>query len=349
MGPPQAQPYSNREALLGILTPPVISDQLPPVATLPPDREVGALWRRIVAFVVDGVILALAASVVALPFFETFSRLGPWGPVVGFCMALPYFAILNSSVGHGQTLGKRLMHIQVVDKNGATISFSKSLVRYVIFAVPYYVSEMVFPVTRTPRSISSFISLVTIGVLGPTLYLVFFNSRTRQGLHDLVVGSYVADADKDGPLKAESTTKVHWWVLGLLLTVVFVGTEFLGSKLTGWGEFPQLLEDLRLVEGMTGVQVAGVQDLNWSSSGDSKKKKILVVSVRWIGESADEPVFADQVAKLIIEHDPHVNEHDSLRITMIRGYDLGIAHAQLSRYYEHTPSEWNARFLQTSP
>jgi uncharacterized RDD family membrane protein YckC len=333
---------------LSIFAPPITGELSAP-ETLPPDRDIGALWRRIIAFAVDGIIVGLAGIVVTLPFFETFSRLGSWGPLVGFCLALLYFAILNSGIGNGQTLGKRLMHLQVIDKNGATISFWKSVVRYAVFAVPYYLNEMLLPATRTPWLVSALVSLVVLGVGGATLYLVLFNRHTRQGIHDLAAGSYVADADKSGPLKIEPTWKIHWVILGSLLVVLFLGTGILGNKLTKWGPFPQLLEDVRLVEGMAGVQAAGVQDLKWNNWGGGDKKTILVINVHWAGRSADEQAFADQVAKLIIEHDPKVKEHDLLRVVMIRGYDLGIAHAQVSHPYEHTPPEWNARLFGTSP
>ncbi len=238
------------------------------------------------------------------------------------------------------------MHIRVVDKNGATISFWRSVFRYMLFTVPYYLEET-FLSPRTPEVVSTSVSLFTSGLLASTLYLVVFNSRTRQGIHDLLVGSYVADADKDGPLKAESTPKVHWWILGLLLTGAFVGTEILGNNLAKSGDFSQLLDDVRLVGGLTDVQAVRVQDLNWRFD-EPNRKKTLVISVRWSGASADEPEFADQVAKLVIEHDTHINAHDSLRVEVIRGYYLGIAHAQVSHYYEHTLSGWNARFFEAN-
>lgn len=100
---------------------------------------------------------------------------------------------------------------------------------------------------------------------------------------------------------------------------------------------------------MGGVQVAGVQDLNWSNWNSGEKKKILVVNVYWTGKSLDEQAFADQVAKQILEHDSKVRDHDLLRVVMIRGYDIGIAHAQVSHPYEHTPDEWNVRLFGNSP
>jgi uncharacterized RDD family membrane protein YckC len=334
---------------LSSFAPPIPGHPLPTAQILPPDRAIGSLWRRFVAFVVDGLIVGLGVTVVALPFFEAFSHLGPWGRLLGFFIALPYFAILDSRIGNGRTVGKRLMHLQVVDKNGTTISFGKSAVRYAVFAVPYFVNGILLPTSRTPWIVSTLLSLLIFGVGGATLYLVLFNRHTRQGIHDLATGSYIADADKSGSLKTEPIGKIHWAILGSLLLTLSLGTAILGKKVANSGSFPQLLEDVRLIERMEGVQVAGVQDLTWSNWGSGEKKAILVINVYWTGKSTDDQAFADQIAKLVIEHDSKVKEHDLLRVIMIRGYDLGIAHAQVSHSYEHTPAEWNARLFGTSP
>src|SRR5439155_10257969 len=45
----------------------------------------------------------------------------------------------------------------------------------------------------------------------------------------------------------------------------------IGKKLAKSGSFPQLVEDVRLIERTEGVQVAGVQDLNWSNWGSGEK------------------------------------------------------------------------------
>ncbi len=231
--------YSLSKRLsLSILAPPLTGDPLSILATLPPDRTIGSLWRRIVAFVVDGIIVGIAGTLVALPFFEPLSHLGPWGRLVGFCLALPYFAILNSKIGNGQTLGKRWMHLQVVDEDGNTISFWRSVVRYALFAVSYYVNGIALPMTRTPWIVSSLISVVIFGVGCATLYLVLFNRHTRQGIHDLAVGSYVADADKIGPLKMQAIWKMHWVILGSLLILLSLGAGILGNKLAKWGPSP---------------------------------------------------------------------------------------------------------------
>jgi len=115
-------------------------------------------------------------------------------PLIGFFLALPYFGILNSRAGNGQTIGKRLLSLQVVDCNGDTLSFSDSLLRYFVLAIPFYLGNVAFPVTRTPWIASALFTMVTFGGGAATAYLIAFNRRTRQGLHDLAVDSFVADA-----------------------------------------------------------------------------------------------------------------------------------------------------------
>ena len=331
-----------------------MSEFLPPITASPPtkppsDRTIGSIWRRFVAFAIDTIILGLAVNVVAIPFFQNLSRLGPWGSLVGFCLALPYFSIFDSKIGNGQTLGKRWLHVQVVDKTGATISLGKASARYAIFAIPYFLNEISLPVSRTPSVVSAFLSLIIFGVGGATFYLMLFNRHTRQGLHDLAVGSYVADAGNHGLPKLQPIWKMHWAILGSLLTVIAVSTLVLGDRLSKWGSFPHLFEDARLVEGMRNVQTASVQDLTWTDWGGGNKKKILVIDIRWTGKSGDEEAFANDAARLILGHDEKAQGYDLLRIVVVRGYDMGIAHAQISRSYEHTPAEWSTRLSGRQP
>ena len=334
---------------MSIFAPPITGDTPSTTEKLPPDRDIASLWRRIAAFIVDGLMVGVAGTVIALPFFETFSHLGPWGRLVGFCISLPYFAILDSSIGEGQTLGKRFMRVQVVDGNGDTISLWRSVLHYCVFAVPYFLNQLPLPTSRTPWIVSVLISLIIFGVGGGTLYLVIFNRHTRQGIHDLAAGSYVADADKVGPLRIRPIWRMHWLILGSLLVALSLGTGILSNKLAKSGTFSHLLDDVRLIELMAGVQSAGVQDLTWSQWGGGETKKIFVINVYWTGNADDEQAIADQVAKLILEHDSKVYERDVLKVVMIRGYDLGIAHAQVSNTFERTPADWNTRLFGTSP
>jgi hypothetical protein len=86
--------------------------------------------------------------------------------------------------------------------------------------------------------------------------------------------------------------------------------------------------------------------LKWNNTG---AKKTLAISVQWKGESGDREEFSNQVARLILQNDPRVQEYDLISIVMIREYDLGIASEKNSLTFVHTPVEWCQRVLGASP
>jgi uncharacterized RDD family membrane protein YckC len=292
---------------------------------------------------IDATIVGVIAFLIALPFFETFSRLGGWGRLVGFCLAIPYYGLLNSRIGSGQTLGKRLMHLQVVNALGETISFSKALLRYAFLSAPFFLNQMRLPLTRTPQFVSYLTGIIVFGLGGITIYLVLFNRRTRQGVHDLVAGSYVADAIKKGAPRVEPMWKGHWVVVGALVVAGIIGGKILEGKILKLANFPAMFADLRLIEGMEGVQSASISDLTTSSWSGAGKKTVYVVNVFWAGKKGDEGAFANRVASQILQHDAQVMQRNLLRIAIVRGYDLGIAHAEITHRFDDTPANWKTK------
>ena len=101
------------------------SANAPTAPRLPSDNTtdfapIAGFWRRVAAFVVDGLILALVGEALGLSLFDFFVRLGPWGRCVGMAVALAYFVPQESSRS-GQSLGKRLLRIRVVDAQGRSL------------------------------------------------------------------------------------------------------------------------------------------------------------------------------------------------------------------------------------
>jgi uncharacterized RDD family membrane protein YckC len=306
-------------------TPPLSPDAFPLDHTISQDGPIGLLWRRLIAFLIDGLILALPVFLISLPLFEHLSRLGSWGRLLGFLIAFPCFVVLNSNMGNGQTVGKRVMHLQVIDANENTLSLGKSVVRYVVIAIPYFLNGLLLPTSWTSTQIVSYLlGLIVFGVGGLALYLVLSNRRTRQGLHDLAVGSYVVTAGGVGRPYRQPIWRMHWVIIAGLF-VVLTSLGMLVSKFISRDAFREQLQDVRLVESLDGVHQAGVNDLHWQNFGAGEKKRILVVNIRWAGKSGQESALAKQAARLIIQNDPEIKAYDLIRVVTVRGYDLGIA------------------------
>lgn len=329
---------------MGMAAPPIYGD--PTQAFTPPSplRAIASFWRRLAAFLLDALIVGVAAFVVTIPFVTPLSRLGPYGRVLGLALALPYYAVLNSRIGNGQTFGKRILHIQVVDEAGRTLSFSKSLIRYFVLAIPYFLSDPVLPATRTPWLVSTTLSALGI-VSAATLYLMVFNRHSRQGVHDLAAGSFVVSSDLGGPPEKAPIWKAHWAIFAAIVIVFFVSGRIIGKKISKWAAFPQLLEDARLLENMDGVQSAGVME-QWSATlGREQNEKSLVITIHWDGDFSNKEAVADQFARTILLHDSTVQNFSSLRVVIVRGYDLGIAHFTLTNSFAHPPNEWRTRLF----
>ena len=201
------------------------------------------------------------------------------------------------------------------------------------------------------------LAVVVFGVGGSTLYLLIFNRRTRQGLHDLSVGCYVIKAGGTGPVKTEPIWDTHWRVLRWFLTllvILAISAIVMRNKLEKPGSVFQSEEDIRLLQQMGGVQMARVRYLKPlrlnAAVGESSlaHKKTLIVTVWWTGERTGREGFADNVARLILQNDPMVKDQDALWIVVARGYYLGIASGGESRTFAHTPAEWRERLLGSS-
>jgi uncharacterized RDD family membrane protein YckC len=319
-------------------------ESLPIADAVPPARFIASVWRRFLAYVIDGIILGILGTGAGTVFFDTFSRLGTLGRLVGFCVTVIYFASSDSSFGNGQTFGKHWLKLQVIDAQGHTISFARSFLRSVIFATPSFLYGLRLPETQTSWIVSSLIFLVILWVGGSNLYLIAFDHKTRQGLHDLAVGSYVANADDTGPVGAKPIANTMWAILGTLLVVASVAAGILNAKLEKMPPFPQMRQDAGAIERLEGVRRAAVRDtLLHSSSGGAKKN--LVVSITLKSMPLDQEVFADEVAGRILQSDRNSSNYDQLSIRLFYGYDIGIAQRWNHQDFAHTPAEWRQRAL----
>src|SRR5262249_52232625 len=228
-------------------------------------RSVASPWRRLVAALIDAIVIGLPISLLAWTFFDLLVRAGAWCSLIGLLIAIPDFPFLNSRIANGQTIGKRLMHLQVVDANGVPISFARSALRYAVLFVPFLLDALVLPTSRTPQLLQYVISTVVLVVGGATFYLILFNRHTRQGAHDLAAKSFVADSNEYGQLSRPAIWTGHWVILGALLSVYFVCIFYLG--IAGEGKYSRWSSSLSQIESLDHVSAAGVSDLTWYQSG----------------------------------------------------------------------------------
>jgi uncharacterized RDD family membrane protein YckC len=189
--------YVSKNVTVENLAPPATADQLPPAAEIIPPRFLSPAWRRAIAFF-DILILGVPATIISIPLNDVLARMGYWAGFIGPAAALVYFSILDSEIANGQTLGKRWLKVQVVDLNGKTISFRRSVLRSSIFVIPFCAGTNLQVFVRGPLAFLALIAFAVSVVDFANCYLVLFNRDTPQGLHDLAAGSNVTGTERRG-------------------------------------------------------------------------------------------------------------------------------------------------------
>lgn len=320
-----------------------------PSVPQPEHRTTSGFWRRILALILDGFILGLVGFVSGLFLFDFLAELGGRGRLLGFFVALVYFGLLNSTVGKGQTIGKRIMKIQVVNQVGNNISLSRSFLRYAILGAPFFLNGALIPPSVLMSPIGHLIGFIIFGFGGAIIYLYIFNRRTRQTLHDLISGTFVVRVTpQQGELPPVSVWKPHVALVGIwfLVVIVFlVALPILAQK----GPFPELLAVQKSIVSSGKVHTATVfVGKSWGTINGKKMETTYFRSNAILKRRpSDYEAAAKEIATIIIREYPHIMKKDILVVTVAYGYDIGIARAWRSYNVQHSPEEWQGN-LATS-
>ena len=307
-----------------------------------PDRSriISGFWRRLFAFLIDCLILAIIGWLSGFFLFDFYVHLGGWGRLLGFSIALLYFGLLNSSMGKGQTLGKRTMQIEVVNRWGDHISLGRSLLRFAILGIPWFFT---FPLVYYSNLTMKLIGFLTTGLGVAIIYLFLFNRRTRQSVHDLATDTLVVRTLPKGSPSAVYLWKPHLVIAGTLylgLVVLFISLiQFLQPELAPLQEVAKQIE----ASGKYRVAAYNIQTYWVKKEGKrytSRGLKLIIMNdSRFPGfEFAATP--AREIAALVLKKYPDVMKKDRLIISFCQGYDIGIASYWRHQYVSYSPRQW---------
>jgi uncharacterized RDD family membrane protein YckC len=306
-------------------------------------RVISGFWRRLLAFILDGLMLGLVGVVLGLLLFDQLARIGGWGRLLGFCVAIVYFGVLNSSIAGGQTIGKRIMKIQVVDRSGHSISAGRSFLRYAILGAPFFVNRLVVPPSATMSAIGSLIVMILFGLGGANVYLFIFNRRTRQSLHDLIVRTFVIRTTPPGQVVG-SIWRPHLIVVVVVWLVVVIGVHVAATELSRQGVFPGLLKVQNSIQATGNVHTAEVfVGTNVSTVGGKlKQTKYLHARAVWKEPPVDIETAAKQVVSIVLRDYPEAMDMDVIAVRITYVYDIGMTSAWKVQSINRSPSEWAA-------
>jgi uncharacterized RDD family membrane protein YckC len=305
--------------------------------------EIAGFWRRLFAFCLDGLLLGALGACIGLIAYDGLVALGDWGRAVGFIIALIYFGAMDSVLFGGQTLGKRIVGIKVVVSTGLPLSVSASTLRAAIFCVPYFLNGAFLDA----GAITSWLSVFLVfGVGFSIVYLLLFNRRTRQSLHDLAVGAYVVSNKAGGPIgDSERIWPAHFGVVGLILMTAML-LPYLAQRLASSEPFVELLSVQQGLQHEPGVRHAtaniGVNKFANSNRGTTTTH-VFNSRIFLSRRVTDLDSMANRLARIILDRYPSAAKEDVIGLSIVYGYDIGIASAWQSQNFTFSPEQWRKR------
>jgi uncharacterized RDD family membrane protein YckC len=300
--------------------------------------EIAGFWRRIGAFLIDMLLLGLVGFGLGLGLHAQFEAIGAWGRAIGFLIAVAYFGMMESRLFDGRTFGKRALDIKVVSTAVAPLGIGKALLRAAVFHIPYFLNNASLGAGYTNLVLPSIQGLLIFGLGGAISYLYVFNRRTRQSVHDLLAGAVVVRA-RTVPVPALAPVwKGHMAIVATLLVVSIGALAYLQARFQDSVLQPLMLVQQQVIR-MPGVRDAGVfQGTSWAT-GNQRANFLTVRAVTGIAP-AEEQALAGRIAAIALATYPAARQLDTLSVTLVRGYDIGIASHWDTKTFDGPPGAW---------
>lgn len=181
-------------------------------STIGDDYEVeySGVFRRIVAYIVDGIILTIIGFVVGkIVGYSAVSSILQAASgkavdtqaftiysIITLVIGIAYFVLMESSSKQG-TLGKMLLGIKITDENGGRISIVTALERYVIFNIFALITSILSLVQGPPKASATIGASTILSLISFVYYIIILitmlSSEYKQGLHDKLTKTYLVN------------------------------------------------------------------------------------------------------------------------------------------------------------
>lgn len=301
---------------------------------------IAGFWRRIGALFIDGLLLALVGFLLGLALEDYFVQTGGWGRLIGFSIALIYFGILNSSINNGQTAGKALLKINVVDSSNQFINLPKSFLRYCILGTPFYLNNARLTEDLLTSPFMYLLSMVIFGGLLSIIYLYVFNRHTRQSLHDVIIGTYVTNKGSNTNT-LEPIWRPHFAIVACLFIAAAVAPYFT-MQLAQNASFADMINVRKIVMSEPEIVYANIQEgTSTFSATDTETTKTTYITVQafLVDNDITNEAIAKNIGNTIISNYTGAETKDIIQVTLTYGYDIGIWSFWRNHNHEFTPND----------
>lgn len=298
---------------------------------------IAGFWRRFIAFFVDILIAGLFCYILSNLFGSWVYKYPILMSLLGYLLVILYFGTLNSVINKGQSFGKMLMSIQVMDSEQQYLSLLKSCIRSSILFAPL----CLFSWTVSSNFwISLLSSIILISLLATTLYLYIFNRSNRRTTHDFITQTYVVNEGVN-QTNIKPTWSTHYYV-----SILFACTL---TILSVWNIVNE--DDNYIPSSLKPFNFKDADHFDFSyvqyslQNGETLRQNQYVISVL-NPKLMNNPHYAEELAKYIYSQEPSLfNKNQENYISLIARYQFGLISMRQTSGYAIT-HENSSLFIQ---
>lgn len=298
-----------------------------------PEGSVAGFWIRLLSDLIDALVLGAIGFVLAKIFRGPLLRLGESAAILGAPLTLVYMGVLQSHIGGGQTVAKRLLGLRVLRTDGQFLTLDRALVRWGLMGVLSYGGAVAIALSvalpfLNLEALSAALAGAQLALFLGCGLLVPFHPLKR-GLHDLLTGSIVI---RGGRVPAaylarfENARRDRALVIGAIAVAVLGTAAGLLAIPHVPANFQSATKVVHSIKEL-GVQNPGVTDTFISGPGGRFHRIIVTGYIPTNDDGSpriDNP--EDRILALVRDGMPLAGV-DAIVISLRRGINVGVYHS----------------------
>ena len=310
-------------------------------------RVFASPFKRLLAFCIDLIILAIFGYLTSFLFEDLYIVIGEFGKLLGFSLAGLYFTLLEINF-NGQSIGKKVLRIKVVDIDNKELTNSRAILRYSIWGICYFANGISFSGSDYETLLASIGTIIFFGLGFILIFLFIFNRKTKQSLHDIVFNTYVINIKYENPIEKQRINRALLPVSIAIPTVAFISLFFfnmnnINTKITNLESYRVAIIELPEINN-AGVSTG--KTTFKSVNGNSRTTNYLQIKTFLEDNFENKTDIAIRIADLIITKYPEEQTKDLISVSVAFGYDIGIWSRSNSFSMKLTPEAWITKIAE---
>lgn len=304
-----------------------------------PKNFYATFLQRVIAFGIDYFLLTLCTWVLIAFKSNLFYQQGEALWWIGYTTAGVYFTWGYSSFGQGQTIGKKIMKISLINYKGGYLDITSSILRYFVISLILFYPQILatfFEASSYNLIFQIFCFIVILGIfLGLTLFSAL--GSKKRALHDYISGSYVAKNNLLAVLEGKeiknltsekSNNKLAWFLFSatmLIFCMIFATTvRFAGIDKIPYNEFYTV--KLVLEQDMDFKNIQIVPDFYVKDGGIKKNLFIgAFIEKKDFDDNKKIKELKDKIKDICYRNIKSIHDYKKITIYFRTGIDLGLA------------------------